>query len=79
MDGSVEVPCFEMDRDTLEAPEVIPVQLMCPAFERFCHINHHSSELPPAAFVDSALQVRIMLCPSACRVLVITIRLLVVA
>ena len=54
-----DIPLFEVERDVvgLEAPEVIPVQLMCPAFERFCHVNHPSAELPPSEFVKTAFLV----------------------
>ena len=54
-----DVPLFEVERDVvgLEAPEVIPVQLMCPAFERFCHVNHPNAELPPSEFVKTAFLV----------------------
>jgi len=55
------VPLFEIERDVVgqEAPEVIPVQLMSPAFERFSHVTHPSAELPPSKYVNTAILVSV--------------------
>ena len=60
LDDERDVPLFEIERDVVGrgSPEVIPVQLMCPAFERFCHVNHLSAKLPPPEYVKTAIEVR---------------------
>ena len=57
--GPSEVPVFEVGRDFLRAPEVNPVQLMCPAFAHFNNLNSPSSRPPPDC-IDCAMDVSLL-------------------